>query len=253
LDFVGLYEQLQASWSRLAANLGWPDGKLPICNRTVGRPPLSYLDPELVRLIEDKNVLDRELYTEARSLFGSGHVPPEGRHELLQIDKVPKEIGTRDVFFEEIKLLANGASGLLVRHGETIAIRLTLGSIRDCQDLTLGIAIRDNCGVQIYGTNTWLKGHHLSIKKGQRLRVELTITARLADGTYSLVAAAHPGRDSSDICFHWVEQALEFRVIGSSGAQFGGLVDLEARFHQCDSISRQIAADPAPCTTRFAP
>jgi len=252
LDFVGVYEQLQASWSRLAANLGLANGKLPMCNRTAERPALNELDPELVKLIEEKNAWDLELYAEACSLFGSNRVPPRHRHELLQIDEIPKEIGTRDVFFEEINFVAEGARGLPIQHGDTIRIRLTLGSHIDCPDLTVGFAIRDHWGVQIYGTNTWLKGHRIAIRKGQSLSVDLTIKARLDDGTYSFVAATHPGADSSNICFHWIERALEFRVIGSSRAQFDGLVDLEAEFDRCDSTRLQIFGDVELCATRFA-
>lgn len=241
LDFVGLYEQLQASWSRLATDLRWPDTELPVCNRTARRPQLSDVDPALVELIAERNALDLELYSAARSLFASRHVPPNNRHELFQIDKDLGESGTREIYFQAIRLAENDSNPVVVKQGEKIRCRMTIASLVDCDNLTVGVAIRDECGVEIYGTNTWLQDQHFKIGKGETFSVELTIKLPLAEGGYRLEAALHPGRDSSDTCFHWLERALEFRVVSARSARFVGLIDLEARFDQCNGAQRDSA------------
>jgi lipopolysaccharide transport system ATP-binding protein len=142
---------------------------------------------------------------------------------------MPMESGTKEVFFEQIELLGSNSEHH-IQHGAAITLRFRIRSRINCPDLTVGIAIKDQTGLQIYGTNSWLHGQRLSIARDGAMEVEMTMESPPAEGWYSLVAALHPGRDSSQCCYQWLEEGLRFCVVARHKLNFIGMANLHARF-----------------------
>ena len=238
LDLVGLQECFAETYSRLAENLGWETSEVVYDNQT--EPELATtdnLEPGCRTLIEERNALDRELYEEARELFASRHSPPPNREQLLEIEATPRESGTRDVFFERIELLGSNSENH-IQPGAAVALRFHIRSRINCPDLTIGIAVKDQTGLQIYGTNSWLHGHRLSIARNEAMEIEMIMEGPPAEGWYSLITALHPGRDSSQYCYQWLEEGLRFCVVPRQKSNFIGVANLHAKF----SLARHLPA-----------
>jgi len=229
LDLVGLQESFAETYSRLAEDLGWNESELVYRNQTEPDPATEKLEPGLRDLIEERNPLDRELYEDARALFASRHSPPSDREQLLEIEGMPMESGTREIFFERIELLESNSENH-IQLGAAITFRFHIRSRINCPNLTLGIAIKDQTGLQIYGTNSWLHGKRLSIARDEAMEIEMTMESPPAEGWYSLVTALHPGRDSSQCCYQWLEEGLRFCVVARQKVDFIGVANLHARF-----------------------
>jgi hypothetical protein len=82
----------------------------------------------------------------------------------------------------------------------------------------------------IYGTNSWLHGHRLSVARDEAIEIELAMESPQAAGWYSIVTALHPGRDSSQFCYQWLEEGLRFYVVAKQKPDFIGVANLRAKF-----------------------
>lgn len=114
-----------------------------------------------------------------------------------------------------VDLLVGGTSSRAVTTGEAASIRVS-GVCRDSiQDLTVGIAIRDRLGNDVFGTNTFhvgKSGGHLAA--GSAFRVDFAFPQLLLGlGTFSISVALH--RDDAHIGsnFDWWDRALVFQVV----------------------------------------
>ena len=121
----------------------------------------------------------------------------------------------------------HGTPADILISGRPAGISIRIKANQDVADLTLGIAIRDRFGQDIFGTNTFHLNLHLSLKKGQ------TITARfsfkefnLGTGKYALTAALHTGADHVEQCIHWKDGCAVFEVVTMAKEFFTGLARL---------------------------
>jgi Wzt C-terminal domain/Sulfotransferase family len=251
LDLVGLQESFAETYSRLAEDLGWKKSTLVYHNQTEPDPATENLKPGLRDLIEARNPLDRELYEEARVLFASRHSPPPNREQLLKIEGMPMESGTKEVFFERIELVGSNSENQ-IQLGAAITLRFHIRSRINCPNLTLGIAIKDQTGLQIYGTNSWLQGKRLSIARYEAIEIEITMESPPAEGWYSLVTALHPGRDSCQYCYQWLEEGLRFCVVVRQKVDFIGVANLHARFSVAHPLPVYLSA-PRVARLRLSP
>jgi lipopolysaccharide transport system ATP-binding protein len=114
----------------------------------------------------------------------------------------------------------------VVSSGERLHIKMHIKANANLPDITVGIMLRDRFGQDIFGTNSHLKGHSMSLKEGQEIIVSYAITAAIAAGKYTLTAALHSSENHLMDCYHWCDRIATFEVAGSCGAPFSGVCDL---------------------------
>lgn len=114
----------------------------------------------------------------------------------------------------------------VVSSGEKLNIRLQIKANANLPDITVGIMLRDRFGQDIFGTNTHLKGHSMSLKDGQEITVNYAVIAAVATGKYTITAALHSAENHLIDCFHWCDRIATFEVAGSHGKPFSGVCDL---------------------------
>jgi len=110
------------------------------------------------------------------------------------------------------------------RSGEPATIICRVAFNAEVEETTVGIAIRDRLGNEVYGTNT----HHLGIavpRGAPRSLVEVQFSMRLTlgYGNYSLTVAAHTGPTHVENNYDWWDNALAFTVVPGEGPFFTGV------------------------------
>jgi lipopolysaccharide transport system ATP-binding protein len=128
--------------------------------------------------------------------------------------------------FISIDLAGEKSETDVVSSGEKLNIRLQIKANANLPDITVGIMLRDRFGQDIFGTNTHLKGHSMSLKDGQEITVNYAVIAAVATGKYTITAALHSAENHLMDCFHWCDRIAIFEVAGSRGAPFSGVCDL---------------------------
>ena len=128
--------------------------------------------------------------------------------------------------FMSIDLAGETSETDVVSSGEKLNIKLHIKANANLPDITVGIMLRDRFGQDIFGTNTHLKGHPMSLKDGQEITVTYAVMAAVATGKYTITAALHSAENHLIDCFHWCDRIATFEVAGSHGAPFSGVCDL---------------------------
>lgn len=92
---------------------------------------------------------------------------------------------------------------------------------------TVGIAIKDRLGQEIYGVNTMYRNQATEpLAAGQTAEVAFELELNLGPGSYTVTAAVHTGFNHTEACFDWVEQAVAFQVLPNPLERFTGLCRL---------------------------
>jgi len=130
--------------------------------------------------------------------------------------------GTKDVIIEEVSIRSNLGNNTVVC-GESFQLVLTIHAKSDVNNLTLGFLIKDRFGREIFGTNTFLLGQQIRLRKGNRKYIIFELPANFAPGVYTITVAAHDGRDHTERCFHWIDGAAELKILGDKNREFVGL------------------------------
>ncbi|MCE5228981.1 ABC transporter ATP-binding protein [bacterium] len=122
------------------------------------------------------------------------------------------------------------AIGSLVTCGQWVQLCIRFVALDTIPEATVGIALKDRLGQEIYGTNTYNLDQPIgSIKPGRRAEVRFEMPMNLGEGLYSVTAAVHTGPAHTIDCFDWVEQALEFQVLPDPAEKFTGFCRLGAK------------------------
>ncbi len=129
----------------------------------------------------------------------------------------------------DIKFEGEKSKGKTIQSGEKVNIDLFVKSNADIPDVTVGILIRNRFGVDIFGTNTYLLGKRISMKKNEIRKISFKIDMNLAPGLYTLTVALHRGKTHNNQCYHWLENALEFEINGYNKYEFVGEVYLPVK------------------------
>ena len=146
-----------------------------------------------------------------------------GNRERLQNSQ---NYGSNLAEFLAIDVAGEKSETDVVSSGEKLNIRLQIKANSNLPDITVGIMLRDRFGQDIFGTNTHLKGHSMSLKEGQQITVNYAVKAAVATGKYTITAALHSAENHLTDCFHWCDRIATFEVAGSYGTPFSGVCDL---------------------------
>lgn len=133
--------------------------------------------------------------------------------------------GTLEARITAVTLNGNPKESHIVTGGKA-QITVQIHPDFDMEHLSVGIIIRDQFGQDIYGTNTYLQGEPLNIKKDKPFSVSFTMEMNIGPGAYTIGAAIHRTPDLPQRYLNWVDNALAFTVIQPSKLEFNGLCRL---------------------------
>jgi lipopolysaccharide transport system ATP-binding protein len=143
--------------------------------------------------------------------------------------------GTGEAIIESVEMLdENNKSLRAFRIGENIKIKLTVRFKRENENPTIGIAIRDRLGNDVFGTNTYhMRAQNFCVNSGETIEIIFCLALNLGRGNYFLTAAVHTQDTHIDNNFDWWEKCLAFQVIPNNSFFFLGTaalpVDVEIR------------------------
>jgi hypothetical protein len=122
--------------------------------------------------------------------------------------------------------------------GQACALTFRIRALRDLDDVSTGFAIKDRRGTVLFGvTNISQNQPPARLRESETMTVRITMTMWLAAGDYFVnLGAGHLG---SSIMCDFVEDALQFNVIGPGGIFTTAVVNLDARFSL--HVSRETA------------
>ncbi len=118
-----------------------------------------------------------------------------------------------------------GASAVIFRSGEEMAVTVTVRFNADVAAPVIGILIRTRIGLNVYGTNTELESLQPGpVRTGDAIRVVWRFRCDLCPGDYTITVASH---DPDGVWHDWLEDAVAFAV--SDTRYTAGVANLRAR------------------------
>lgn len=145
----------------------------------------------------------------------------------LKIDEVNKNsFGTYEVFVKDISIKKNKQVSDIFTTGDNIDIDIKLLSKIDAKNVTIGIHIRDKFGQDIYGTNTFYQDIKIDLQKNEEYTCRYTMDLNIGAGKYSLGVAVHTGDWHTELCYHWMDNAINFEITGTNDKFFIGICKL---------------------------
>jgi hypothetical protein len=203
LDFVGVQDHLASGLTALGQLRHWavtpPSGPV---NVTHSRPKRDALPASVLRKLQELNDCDAELYEAALQRW---HALQGQRNTSRPSVRVARhwshrrEMGTREI--EITSATIDAVRG-------TVGVRLKSHIAEP--NLTVGIRIVDDQGLEVYGTNTRLEQRPLHAHPGDHLLAQFDVKGVLQPGTHFLTVAAHRGADHLEGCFHWIDNVAQF-------------------------------------------
>ncbi len=240
LDFVGLHEDYDAGVRHLGGARGWPLQAPPRFKVTRDRPTREEVDPALLAEILRFNSCDVQLYARARELWeatrqgGTAVSPPAAPAPAAPLERnihAFAEHGNKQILITKVSVRGQLTDTVnIVEHGDRARIILSGHSAITEDDVTVGIRLIDELGVEVYGVNTRMLGHQVSMTAGQDFEAVFTVDMILAPGGYYLTAALHAGSEHQHKCYHWLDNALVFECRHLQAPRFSGVADLKASF-----------------------
>lgn len=162
----------------------------------------------------------------------------KGEEIRYQTDDVSSGYGNHKVMIDSMTLLDenNNQSEILVS-GRPVKFLIRLNGQDTVDGLTIGIAIRDKFGQDIFGTNSFHLKKKMGIQKGESLCATYSFDEfNIGPGKYTISVALHTDDTHIDECFHWLDKCVGFEVVNGADALFLGLVRLKPVLHISDPI-----------------
>ncbi len=139
------------------------------------------------------------------------------------------DYGSREAEITGGRVLGAAGGENMVAAGEEGWIDIDVQAHRAIRGATLGIALRDRFGQEIFGTNTLFMGEPIDLEAGARMRFRFALAFDLGPGAYTLTAALHEDEHHLGVCYHWRDRLIAFEVAGFTGTRFAGLAGLKPR------------------------
>ena len=157
----------------------------------------------------------------------------KGEEIKYQDNKVTSGYGNNRIMIEEVKLLdENNTPSEILVSGKPVKIMIRLAAKETRENITLGIAIRDKFGQDIYGTNSFYLKREIRVQEGQIQTIGYVFDEfNLGPGKYTLSVAVHTDNTHLDECFHWIDKCAVFEVVSSEDTYFQGLIRLKPELH----------------------
>ena len=216
-DLVGVYGDLQSFFDACCSNLGLTTYQLPHLHSTVGRCGIADLPAATRERLYRSNCVDAALYQWAKSRFEAGlagHASSQKRQGRAQSQLRVRSSGNQRIEIADAKLFLDGAPTTCFAPGDWITLELILSAYLTESDLTIGLAICDEAGQIINGTNSRILNQIIGIHQAGCYRSKLQFRAALPVGQYSITVALHKGLSHMGGCFHWCNGLVHFKIAG---------------------------------------
>ena len=235
-DLVGVFSNLQEFSDRYCNAIAAPRQHLRRLNVTPNRPGAAHLPPALVRQLHECNGVDRALYAWAQQRFTKRPsristffaaswrrlAPPHARNVTSHLparakaSRLEADFGDRRIEIVAVACNGHQHGAPLVAAGEAVVVTLSCIAAIAVTDVTAGIAIRDDKGALVLGTNSRLLNVPLAVSAPGKFVLTLTLHTALASGVYRVTLALHKGFSHTDGCYHWMDNAATFSIAGDS-------------------------------------
>lgn len=127
-----------------------------------------------------------------------------------------------------MRSLGTGGNQHIIVSGGDASLVIRLVGLTDLEDLTVGIAIKDRLGQEIFGINTACAQYTLpGVRAGQTLEVAFKLPMNLGAGLYWVTVGLHTGETHTQDCFDWIEEATTFQILPDAQHRFEGLCRLD--------------------------
>jgi hypothetical protein len=254
-ELIGVQEELEDYAAMLDMHFAWPAKALVQKNVTSLRfnadALKSYQRKNLHSLLES----EFELYELARNRFRRDRrmcitrstAPPAGTADEsgtstpgLADDvtiNAPRDFGDRRCVVSEVSVSGEISGRGFVSAGEQLTISIVLLANESIDALNIGIAIKDERGLLIFGTNSMLLGHVYTLEPGV-FTVQFRMLNRMARGRYGVDVALVRSLIHYEGCYHWLEQACFFEAQDAAVSHFEGLLLMDAEVAMTSSLHR---------------
>ena len=149
-----------------------------------------------------------------------------GEKVIFSNNKESYDYGSYEIFVENVDIKGELSKGDVILSGEQLNIIISVKANKDIENFTVGILIKDKYGIDIYGVNTDILNIPLSIKKGERKKINFKVKADIKPDKYTLTVALHKGETHQTHCYHWIDNIKTFEVSGYLENRFVGVSNL---------------------------
>jgi len=140
--------------------------------------------------------------------------------------------GEGQVVIEAIELRDDDGPQRTFPVGSPLRIRVRGRAARAVPDLTVGVAIRDRLGNDVYGTNSYhLDDDVHPLQAGETFDAEFRLPANVSPDRYTVTAALHAGRVHLEGSYDWWDHAVAFEVVPGPEPYFVGRAYLPVTLH----------------------
>jgi len=138
--------------------------------------------------------------------------------------------GTFDALLTKIDIVCDNKPTRTVISGSKGSILVELVALSEIQSPTVGIALRDRLGYEIFATNTFrLKQKMPTMKPGDKITVKFLLDFDIGPGNYTVTAAVHSGLDHLQECYDWADKFIAFKVLPETDSYCGGVARLAVK------------------------
>lgn len=244
-QLVGTQDELEDFICMLDAKFSWSPAPLALKNVTSRRILADELPPEQIRKLRHLLESEFEFYHQAKARFKR-----DRRSFIRSVPAIPEpakcigvatseaaahtaqtqefsEFGDRRCVARRTSVAGKVSGNALVMTGEELTISIDLVANERIDELNIGIAIKDEQGLLIFGTNSMLLGHIYSLTPGE-YTVQFSMLNRAPLGKYRVDIALVRSETHYQGCYHWLEGATSFEVHEKAISHFEGHILMDA-------------------------
>ena len=243
-DIVGLQDELEDFASMLDAKFSWPAATLDFKNVTSQRIHVSALTKDQYCKLKRSLEGEFELYERAKERFRQLRRDfirrtislPAVESQAACLEPTPAfpeeqpesvEFGDRRCWVQSVFVIGENSGPDRVMIGERCDIAINFHANEVIDELNIGIAIKDDRGFLVFGTNSLLLGNLYSIAPGEYSACFHTLN-RAPIGRYRIDVSLVRRETHYQGCYHWLENAASFEVQESLATHFEGQVLMDA-------------------------
>lgn len=148
--------------------------------------------------------------------------------------RVQRNSDNQDYGNKKIEIIAaslfdeQGNKAEVLVSGRPCCLKIQVRGREQVDNLTIGIAIRDRFGQDVFGTSTYFLNTPFCIAQNQEKEVCFSFKKfNIGPGQYTITVAGHSDESHLQDCYHWVDGAVSFEVVLDTDFFFIGLSRLE--------------------------
>ena len=140
---------------------------------------------------------------------------------------------------------AQGRALRWVIGGEPVSLRVECHANRPMQGPIVGFLLKDRLGQTLFGDNTFLTRHDLTLDAGQAFTAEFNfVMPTLPRGQYSIALALAEGTQQDHVQHQWIHDAL--LIESHSSSESTGLVGIPMHYIALQGAEEHSNAEPTP-------